>query len=57
MISALPFSGGAYGLARLLIGFYPGFMVGIFEAIEYIFPSFLRPVSSIEMRRPSGTLV
>jgi amino acid transporter len=34
--SALPFAGGAYGLARLSLGFYPGFLIGCCEAIEYI---------------------
>eukprot|EP01035_Chromulina_nebulosa_P017361 gene17361-22908_t len=34
--SALPFAGGAYGLARCSVGFYPGFLVGCFEAMEYI---------------------
>jgi amino acid transporter len=34
--SALPFAGGAYGLARVCLGLYPGFMVGCAEAIEYM---------------------
>lgn len=34
--STFPISGGAYGLARCTIGFYPGFLVGCCEAIEYI---------------------
>mmetsp|Transcript_15041 Transcript_15041/g.13588 ORF Transcript_15041/g.13588 Transcript_15041/m.13588 type:complete len:661 (+) Transcript_15041:84-2066(+) len=34
--SALPFAGGAYGLARCSVGFYPGFLVGCFEAFEYV---------------------
>ena len=35
--SALPFAGGAYGLARVCLGLYPGFLIGCCEAIEYIF--------------------
>ena len=34
--SALPFAGGAYGLARCTLGFFSGFMVGCCEAAEYI---------------------
>jgi amino acid transporter len=34
--SALPFAGGAYGLARCTLGFYPGFVIGFMEAVEYI---------------------
>lgn len=34
--SALPFAGGAYGLARVALGMYPGFIVGCLEAAEYI---------------------
>jgi len=34
--SGLPFSGGAYGLVRVTFGFYPGFLIGCSEAIEYI---------------------
>ena len=34
--SALPFAGGAYGIARVSLGLYPGFMIGCLEAIEYI---------------------
>lgn len=33
---ALPFAGGAYGLSRCTLGFYPGFIIGCAEAIEYI---------------------
>ncbi|GMF27708.1 unnamed protein product [Phytophthora lilii] len=33
---ALPFAGGAYGLARCTLGFYPAFMIGCCEAVEYI---------------------
>ena len=36
MSSCLPFAGGAYGLARVTLGFYPGFLVGCCESIEYI---------------------
>ncbi|POM80578.1 Hypothetical protein PHPALM_1563 [Phytophthora palmivora] len=32
---ALPFAGGAYGLARCTLGFYPAFMIGCCEALEY----------------------
>ena len=34
--SGLPFAGGAYGLARVSLGYYLGFAVGCSEAIEYI---------------------
>ncbi|DAZ94009.1 TPA: LOW QUALITY PROTEIN: hypothetical protein N0F65_001620 [Lagenidium giganteum] len=33
---ALPFAGGAYGLARCTLGFFPAFLIGCCEAIEYI---------------------
>ncbi|KAJ0394849.1 hypothetical protein ATCC90586_004648 [Pythium insidiosum] len=33
---ALPFAGGAYGLARCTLGFYPAFLIGCCEALEYI---------------------
>jgi ethanolamine permease len=33
---ALPFAGGAYGLSRCTLGFYPGFIIGCIEALEYI---------------------
>lgn len=36
LTSTLPFTGGAYGLARCTLGFYPGFMIGCCESIEYI---------------------
>ena len=36
LTSALPFAGGAYGLARCTLGYYPGFVVGCCETIEYI---------------------
>ncbi|DBA01892.1 TPA: hypothetical protein N0F65_006040 [Lagenidium giganteum] len=32
---ALPFAGGAYGLARCTLGFYPGFLIGCCDALEY----------------------
>lgn len=33
--SAIAFSGGCFGLARAVIGFYPGFIVGCLEFLEY----------------------
>lgn len=33
--SALPFA-GAFGLARCILGFYLGFLVGCIETLEYI---------------------
>lgn len=33
---ALPFAGGAYGLARCTLGFFPGYLIGCCEALEYI---------------------
>ena len=34
--STLPFAGGGYGLARVTLGYYMGFLIGICEIIEYI---------------------
>ncbi|GLE09121.1 hypothetical protein PINS_up020710 [Pythium insidiosum] len=34
--SALPFAGGSYGLARCTLGFFPAFVIGCCEALEYI---------------------
>ncbi|EQC32200.1 hypothetical protein SDRG_09952 [Saprolegnia diclina VS20] len=34
--SALPFAGGAYGLARCSLGFSVGFLIGMCEILEYI---------------------
>jgi ethanolamine permease len=34
--SALPFAGGSYALARCMVGFYPGFIIGCCESLEYI---------------------
>ena len=34
--SALPFAGGAYGLARCTLGFYFGYIVGCCESLEYV---------------------
>jgi ethanolamine permease len=39
--SGLPFAGGSYGLARVSLGFYIGFVVGCCEAIEYMLYSSL----------------
>ncbi|OQR82867.1 amino acid ABC transporter permease, partial [Achlya hypogyna] len=32
----IAFSGGSYGLTRITLGFYAGFLVGFLEALEYI---------------------
>ena len=32
----MPFTGGAYGLARVTLGLFPGFLIGCCEAMEYI---------------------
>ncbi|EQC30696.1 hypothetical protein SDRG_11749 [Saprolegnia diclina VS20] len=32
----IQFSGGAYGLARVTLGFYTGFLVGFLELLEYV---------------------
>jgi len=37
LCSAFPFTGGAYGLGRLTLGMYWGFVVACCEAMEYIF--------------------
>lgn len=34
--SVLPFAGGIYGLARCTLGFYPAFIIGCCETLEYI---------------------
>ena len=36
IVSTIGFSGGAYGLARAVLGFYPGYIVGCIECIEYV---------------------
>ena len=36
MSSMLPFAGGAYGLARVTLGLYVGFLVGCCESVEYL---------------------
>jgi len=36
LFSGLPFSGGAYGIIRCTFDFFPGFLIGCSEAIEYI---------------------
>ena len=35
--SAVPFTGGSYGLARCALGNYWGFLIGCSETVEYIF--------------------
>ena len=37
--ATLAFPGGTYGLARAVLGFFPGFLVGCFESAEYLFMS------------------
>ena len=39
MSGTLAFPGGTYGLARAVLGFFPGFLVGCFECSEYLFMS------------------
>lgn len=34
--SALPFAGGSYGIARVTVGIYPGFLVGCCDSIESV---------------------
>ena len=34
--SALPFSGGAWAIARITLGFYPGYLIGCCESMQYI---------------------
>lgn len=34
--STIPFSGGAFGLARVCLGFYPGFVVGYLQLLSFI---------------------
>jgi hypothetical protein len=36
IISTTSFSGGAYGMARVVLGFYVGFLVASFEMMEYM---------------------
>lgn len=37
MGSSTAFSGGVYGMSRVVLGFYAGFLMGMFELLEYIF--------------------
>jgi amino acid transporter len=37
MTAALPFAGGAWAFARVTIGFYAGFLIGVSEWLEYVF--------------------
>ena len=39
MSGTLAFPGGTYGLARAVLGFFPGFLVGCLECCEYLFMS------------------
>ena len=39
MSATLAFPGGTYGVARAVLGFFPGFLVGCFECCEYLFMS------------------
>ena len=50
LTSALPFAGGAYGLARCSLGFYAGFMVGCGEALEYITYTAISAVTLVSAR-------
>jgi ethanolamine permease len=36
IVSTVSFSGGSYGMARVVLGFYVGFLVAMFEYMEYI---------------------
>ena len=36
IMSTVSFSGGAYGMARVVLGFYIGFIVAVFEFLEYL---------------------
>ena len=45
--SAVPFSGGAYGLARVAQGFYMGFLVGCSEALECCCSVSYRPAATL----------
>ena len=36
LASTMPFAGGGYGLARVTLGFYAGFLIGCCEIIEYM---------------------
>jgi ethanolamine permease len=36
MTGTFPFSGGAYGFARVTLGTYMGFLLGTFESLQYI---------------------
>lgn len=36
LAGSLPFAGGAYGIARCTLGFFPAFLIGCFEATVYI---------------------
>eukprot|EP01040_Poterioochromonas_malhamensis_P007349 gene7349-7930_t len=36
IVSTTSFSGGSYGMARVMLGFYPGFLIACFELMEYM---------------------
>ncbi|KDO20363.1 hypothetical protein SPRG_13508 [Saprolegnia parasitica CBS 223.65] len=36
LLAAIPFSGGAFGLARVAVSFYGGFLVAVAECFEYV---------------------
>ena len=37
IVSSTTFSGGTYGMARVVLGFYPGFLMACLELFEYLF--------------------
>jgi len=47
--SALPFAGGAYGLARCTVGFFAGFMIGFTEAFQYMIYVSLSTLALVSM--------
>jgi len=49
MLSTLPFAGGAYGIARCTLGFFPGYLVGCMDAIEYIIYTSLAAEALVSM--------
>lgn len=36
IVSTKSFTGGSYGMGRVVLGFYPGFLIACFELIEYL---------------------
>lgn len=49
MTSALPFSGGCFGVSRVTLGYYPGCLLGFLEIIQYLIYSSIFALSLEDM--------